>query len=536
MKRSRRILSFIAAGLFTLALVWSAGCEQIIGLDGPYEAATPEPTGDCMEGATEECYSGDPALKGIGACQPGTRSCVGGSWSTCMGEGSPSIERCAGSDDDCNGSAACSGDFGWALSFGGAGTDSATGIATDAESNIVVGGSFTGTATFGGVALASKGNSDIVVFKLDPTGNPLWSKSFGSSSADNTRAIGVDAAGNILVVGAAAAVIDFGGGPLPAGGTALVVAKLDPNGQHIWSKSFTGAMTLTAVDAAVDPSGNIVISAAISGSVDFGSGLQTAQEESLALVKLDSSGNSVFSKLFGAATMCCGSVRSAVATDAQGNIGLAGTITGKITLGASMFTSTNAAVFVTKLSPQGEVLWAQQGKSAADCAVDGAAFDRNTGDLVISGTFPTPSLTFGMTAIAGATGNDSYVAKFDASGNYLWGKAFGVGGNDENGSEVEVDAGGNISFTGRTNSNTLDLGVGNVGPAGLYVIKMDASGKLIWAKQSDVASSPYPDAAINVDKDGYTLLARGFAAPFSFGGTNLPSLGANDLFVIKLGP
>lgn len=534
MKRNRGILPYCAGVTSASLLVWSIGCEQIIGLDGPYDAAKPAPVGDCTDGATEECYSGDPALKGIGACQSGTRACFDGSWTTCMGEGTPSIERCAGDDDDCDGNATCSGNVSWVLSFGGAGTDNGVGIAADKDSNVVVAGSFGGTSNFGGGAIPSKGGSDIILFKMDPTGKHLWSKAFGTANADNARGVAVDSAGNIILVAAAGGAIDFGGGPLPSGGSTLAVAKFAPDGQHIWSQSFTGAMSLANVDVAIDGSDNVIFVGSISGSVNFGSGLQTAQGESVALVKLDSSGKYIFSKLFGAG-MCCGALRASVAADAQGYIGFAGIFGGTITFGATKLTAANNDIFVAKLSPTGDALWTAQGQAGGNCAVDGAAFDPTSGALVIGGTFPAPSLAFGMNTVTGNTGTDAYVVKFNADGSFGWGKAFGVGGADENGSEVDVDRAGNISFTGRTGSNTLDLGTGNVGPAGLFVLKLNPEGNTIWARTSDAATAPYPDAAIAVDKDGYTLLTRGFAAPFSFGGTNLPSLGGNDLFVIKLG-
>jgi len=535
MKRARGILRYVAGGIFAMLLGWSLGCEQIIGLDGPYDAAETKPVGDCTDGTTEECYSGDPALKGIGACQPGTRSCFDGSWTSCMGEGTPSIEKCAGADDNCDGNASCSGPLSWALSFGGAGTDNGIAIAADPELNVVVAGSFSGTSNFGGGAIPSKGNSDIILFKMDAAGKHIWSKGFGSTLADNGRGVAVDSAGNVILVGASAGAIDLGGGPLPSGGTAMVVAKFDPNGQHLWSQSFTGAMTLSNVDVAVDSSSNVVLVASISGSVNFGAGLQTAQGESVALVKLDSSGKYVFSKLFGAG-MCCGALKASVAVDTQGNIGLAGTVNGTIAFGATTIMANNNDVFAAKLSPTGDALWATQGKAMGDSAVDGVAFDPTTGALVFAGTFPAPSLTFGMSTVTGNSGSDAFVVKLNADGTFGWGKALGLAGKDENGSEVDVDLAGNISFTGRTDSNTLDLGTGNVGPAGLFVVKLNPMGNTIWARASDVASTPYPDAAIAVDKEGHTLLTRGFAAPFSFGSINLPSLGGNDLFVIKLGP
>jgi Putative metal-binding motif len=59
----------------------------------------------CTSGDTQDCYSGDPNLPGIGECANGTQTCdKSGEWGACDGEVLPADETCNGKDDDCNGS------------------------------------------------------------------------------------------------------------------------------------------------------------------------------------------------------------------------------------------------------------------------------------------------------------------------------------------------------------------------------------------------------------------------------------------------
>ncbi|RMF06668.1 hypothetical protein D6764_01765 [Candidatus Woesearchaeota archaeon] len=51
---------------------------------------------DCVDGETQVCGSN------IGACEFGTRTCIGGSWSDCEGGTGPVEEVCNGVDDDCD--------------------------------------------------------------------------------------------------------------------------------------------------------------------------------------------------------------------------------------------------------------------------------------------------------------------------------------------------------------------------------------------------------------------------------------------------
>lgn len=524
----------VAGAMATTLVVSAIGCEQVIGLDGPYKKGPATPAGECVDGASEPCYSGDPALEGIGACLPGTRKCAAGTWGACTGEGSPSIEACSGNDDDCDGNATCTGALGWAISFGGTGADSAAVVASDSANNVIVGATYSAMMTVGSTMLTSVGGTDIAILKLDPAGNAIWAKGFGSTAAENTRGLAVDSGGNIVFISTLGGPLDLGGGMLTPSKASVVIAKLDPNGNHLWSKAFTGATTIGGVDLAVDTSGSVIASMSISGSINFGGGVLSTPEEVLTVVKLDPSGQHVWSQAFGT-SKCCGALRAEIATDTAGNIGIAGTFTNTLTIGSTPLTATKRDVFVAKLSPTGAPLWTAQGAAMADNGVGGAAFDK-TGAFIVSGTFPAPALAFGAKTITGYATNDAFVAKFNTDGTLAWGKAFGMGGADEQGSEVEADAANNLSFTGTTTSNSLDFGTGTLSPAGMFVVKLDPSGKTLWAKGSEAATLPYPDAAINVDAQGHTLVSRGFTAPFSFAGVNLNSAGMSDIFVVQMGP
>ncbi|HEY3450790.1 MAG TPA: choice-of-anchor V domain-containing protein [Myxococcales bacterium] len=58
----------------------------------------------CTEGATQACYSGPAATKGIGACKAGSQTCAGNAWTACSGEVLPATEICGdGLDNDCDG-------------------------------------------------------------------------------------------------------------------------------------------------------------------------------------------------------------------------------------------------------------------------------------------------------------------------------------------------------------------------------------------------------------------------------------------------
>lgn len=95
--------------------LWSDTCQGAVApsaercgnmVDDDCDGTTDEDCG-CTVGTTMSCYSGPAATMGVGACRPGTRSCVAGSppmYGACTGEVVPRAEVCGNSvDDDCDG-------------------------------------------------------------------------------------------------------------------------------------------------------------------------------------------------------------------------------------------------------------------------------------------------------------------------------------------------------------------------------------------------------------------------------------------------
>src|SRR5262249_41962204 len=120
------------------------------------------------------------------------------------------------------------------------------------------------------------------VTKLDPAGNTIWSRAYGKGSDTDSYRLtaATDAAGDLFVAGEIVAAGDFGGVPLSVvgSGDAFVLA-LDPNGDGIWGRtfgspdqvwqpgvdgpgSFVGATT-GASSVAVDAQGNVLLAGAL---------------------------------------------------------------------------------------------------------------------------------------------------------------------------------------------------------------------------------------------------------------------------------
>ncbi|MCB9298944.1 MAG: SBBP repeat-containing protein, partial [Lewinellaceae bacterium] len=186
----------------------------------------------------------------------------------------------------------------------------------------------------------------------------------------------------------------------------------------------------------------------------------------------------------------------AVARDALGNMYVTGSFlkTADFDPGpgtANLSTSgSNQDIFVAKYDASGAYQWAFNIGSSSDDSGLGIAID-GSGDVLVTGRFggtadfdPGP----GAANLTSMGSDDIFVAKYDASGAYLWAFPIGDAGSDF-GYSIATDGLDNVLVTGRfQGAADFDPGPGTTNLSGLgnndiFVAKYDASGAYQWAGQ-----------------------------------------------------
>jgi hypothetical protein len=154
-------------------------------------------------------------------------------------------------------------------------------------------------------------------------GSCRWSKRYAGSQEQHPTALAVDTAGAAIITGFYRGSLDFGGGPLVSSGISDVfIAKIDAAGKPVWSRRAGGTGDDRAVAVATDAAGNVVLAGFFSDTIDFGGGpLVSAGSSDIFVVKLDAAGNHLWSKRFGDSAQ---QEAHAVAIDAAGNVVLGG--------------------------------------------------------------------------------------------------------------------------------------------------------------------------------------------------------------------
>jgi hypothetical protein len=153
----------------------------------------------------------------------------------------------------------------WTRQFGTNNSDPVfTGVADG--SGIYIGGMTLGTWP----DETSSGDFDAYIAKLDPDGELLWARQFGSADRDCVNSISISSSG-IYIAGQTYGTLP---GQTSAGGADLFVGKIDANGNEIWMRQFGSSEfdsdSLVSVDSSNVYVGGLV-DAALPGQTSIGS-------------------------------------------------------------------------------------------------------------------------------------------------------------------------------------------------------------------------------------------------------------------------
>ncbi len=313
------------------------------------------------------------------------------------------------------------------------------------------------------------GKNDIYLAKYSPEGNLVWKVVLISQSMNKVKGVKLDYAGNILIIGSIGGDVDFD----PSSATELVqvpfgmankmfIAKYDANGSFLWVKAVGGAFATSGSDLETDENGEIYVTGSYYQSLD-----------------IDPSSNE------------------------------------------NMLTSTGLALFFSKYTENGNLLWA---RNIPNCTNLGEATDIDLtadGNIYISGyfgntlDFDTGAGTYNLVA---TTATDRYFAKYTNDGEFIWANRIDVNAEfaleAERSIEMAVDEQENLFITGNFRGNVdFDPGVGiyqlPAPPyhASTYICKYDSNGLFLWAKMITngfcVANDIELDCAGNINLTGF---------------------------------
>jgi hypothetical protein len=426
----------------------------------------------------------------------------------------------------------------WAQQAGGSSFDYGNSCASDVNGNIIAAGQFYGTVSFGTTVLTSAGNADMFLVKYGPNGNVIWAKSEGGSLPEQAYSCATDANGDIIAAGQfASATLTIGTTVLTnAGSYDILVVKYDHSGNVLWAISAGGNAADQAYCCTTDASGNIIVTGWFqSPTITFGTTVLTnGGSYDMFIVKYDPNGNVLWANSAGGTGVENGYGCSA---DANGNIIASGSFRSpSITFGTTVLTNAgNYDNYLVKYDPNGNVVWANgTGGNASDEAYSCTADPG--GNIIATGWFQSPTITFGTTVLTNAGNADMFIVKYDPSGNVLWAQSAG-GSQIDGGKSCSTDASGNIVLCGSFSSPSISFSaitLTNAGNSDIYLVKYDPWGNVLWAK-SVGGSANESMSCCAFDMDGHILTTGNYeSSGLSFGSAVLSNSGFTDIYVAKL--
>lgn len=194
---------------------------------------------------------------------------------------------------------------------------------------------------------------DILLEKLDSNGNFVWAKIISGDKAKTPWVLDFDSASNVFISGNFLGSADFDPGlgvytltnPSP-NYPDVFVAKYDSAGNFGWAKSIGGNGYDIGTGGTVDRFGNVLVTGAFEGTVDFDPGpglynLSSATTRDIFTLKLRNNGDFAWAKRAGGGGLNEG---RAITTDDTGNVYTAATLGGSY-------------VTVQKLDSAGNLVW-----------------------------------------------------------------------------------------------------------------------------------------------------------------------------------
>lgn len=315
-----------------------------------------------------------------------------------------------------------------------------------------------------------------------------WAKQMSGSSSENGTAMAMDSSGNIYTIGLFYQTVDFNPSATTYtltsnGETDIFITKLDAQGNLLWAKQIGGTNFDYPGNIAVDAKGNVLVGGSFRGTVDLNPGVGelnvTMPGRAAFLLKLNSDGDFMWAKHWGGNSSSTANNINAIALDSSGNINIGGSFEGKNDL--------NPGTETFNVSPSGA--------------------------------------------------GDAYILKLDANGEFLWAVAFGgnVFNQIDKVSALAVDGSGNIVASGPFYGS---VEVFNLKDGGNFYIKLDGSGNLIWAKQTDGSESVITNS-LKLDGTGNAYIVGRFGGTRDFDpGPEVfnvtCSSGYYDIFILKL--
>ncbi len=427
-------------------------------------------------------------------------------------------------------------------STNGEGSATASGIAVDADGNVIVSGDFSGDLDLSGDGqpdVSSRGGSDLLLAKYDRAGHLLWVKTAGGPGEERGYRVALRADDSIYWTGSYEHDVDIDGdGTIDLrnqGKSDVFVAKHDRDGNLMWARSAGGPRVDYSQDIELDADGSAYIAGDFSDHADFNddgvADVTGIEGREAFIAKWTADGEWAWA----AAGVGPGNDRGVgVAVDGKGSAYLTGWIQGKADFGQNATLEAETHGFDSGVDASVDadgnvyVVGMARGKASPDYGMFLAAYGTR-GELRWART-----LSLDSSPGAGGDG-DALLGKFDRSGRQQW-VHLAAGTDADHFRQVVVSprgvlVGGAVSTGFSWESDRVSPATGS----SLVVAVVDMSGRPQWSSLVGTAREG-SIRCIAVEKDGGILAAGYHSGALRVGLSEIlpePAASEEQLFILR---
>lgn len=315
----------------------------------------------------------------------------------------------------------------WPVRIGGAGDDSATGVALHPAGLIVAVGMISNEVTVGGDVLISNGSSDVAIVAFEADGTPLWARSIGATGEDYAAGVAIDpVTADIIVAGSCAGPLDFGDGVTrcAAGNSDAFVMALQLDGSLRWARTLGGVSWESILDIAVGDDGRITLVGKHWAPFTLDT-IDLDAQLGVFVASFDSTGATRWARSFQS-----GALAFVIEVVAAGSGVVIGGVFDEIDFGAGTLTAGGSTdAFVAAIADGGTISWSRVISGTGSDFVWG--LDRLAdGTIAVLGNYEL-ALDLGGGPISAWGNSDLFIAELDSGGNHLWSDHAGGPGPDQ---------------------------------------------------------------------------------------------------------
>lgn len=351
----------------------------------------------------------------------------------------------------------------WEKTYGGVSSDIGVAVEQTDDGGYIIGGTVWSE------------NADVYLIKTDAWGDTIWSRTIGSPLYEEAYDVAVTPDGGYIITGIS--------GIYHGVSNDIYIVKISTAGYLVWERSYGGP----GFDC-----GYSVVALSSGGYLVAGSVQDSAQHYRACLLRLNESGDSLWSRTYG--TNVYSTVARSVAVTPDGGYIITGRHESNLVLllktdslghtewtrtydagwiGTSVISTSDGGYILTGMSNYfwddicvlktdslGEALWSREFGESAESDYGGAVMQADDGNYVIAGMFDQYY----------EGGRNVCLIKLDSDGNDIWIRTYG-GSNQDQGISASMTADGGFIITG-----IRDMFTDGVEHWDVYLIKTDSLG------------------------------------------------------------